>query len=254
MQIKHFDPEIMIKKSNIMITGNDQYVIPAMELLQNEQEFEWRVTVSADSIAQADYQSEKTDRVEAITAISNYVEKAGALIAQSPGSAPLLINILKWGISSFRNTQEIEGMLDKELDALAQPKPQAPPPPDPEVEKAKMEMQIAQQQAQMDAQAAQQKAQLEQQAAQMDAQLKQQLGQMELQMKQMELQFEEQRLALEHQRLAMELQMDQQRMAMESQQSAEKLANDRESAQIKIDAQRESAAIAAASKSKPTGE
>jgi len=237
MQIKHFDPEIMLKKSNIMATGNDQYVQQAMELLQNEQEFEWRITVSADSIAQADYQSEKTDRVEAITAISGYIEKAGALIAQSPGSAPLLINILKWGISSFRNTQEIEGMLDKELDALAQPKPPAQPPPDPEAQKMQMEMQMAQQQAQMEAQ-----------AAQMDMQLKQQLGQMEIQMKQMELRFEEQRLEFERQKLGMGLQMEQQRMALESQQSAEKLANDRESAQIKIDAQRESAAIAAASK------
>ena len=195
IMIKHFSPEMLLTKSNILATGegNVQYVEQALQMLQTEAGFEWRIQITADSIAQADYAMEKADRIELLTAVSSYLEKAGAMFQMVPGSAPLLVGMLKWAVAGFRNASEIEGLLDKELDALEK----APAPeekPDPEVQKAEMEMQTAQQ-----------KAQLDMESKQADMQMKERMNAMEIQMKQMELQFKERELDLQAQKMQMEM-------------------------------------------------
>jgi hypothetical protein len=208
MQVKHFTPEFLVTKSNIMATGNDEFVEPALQLLASDVGFEWRIQVTADSMAQADYTAEKSDRVEFLTMVSGYMEKAGVLAQTNPQALPLLVSMLKWGVAGFRGASEIEGMLDKELDAMVKQasEPQPPPPPTSEEQKAQAEMQAMQQQAQID----QAKAQQEMQAEQAKAQLEMQQLQMELQAEQqrqaMELHFEQQRLMLEAQAQRMELQ------------------------------------------------
>ncbi len=224
MQIKHFSPEMLIKKSNIMSTGqeNAQYVEKAIELLKSEEGFEWRIQVSADSIAQADYAMEKADRIEFLTMAGGYIERAGAFLAQKPEAAPLLTSMLKWGVAGFRNAAEIEGILDQELDKMSK----APPPqpkPDPAMQKVQAEMQKMQAEGQIKAQEGQQKMQmeqqknaatmqLEQQKAQMQLQMmqaelaqKERLNQMEIRMKEMELEFKERELQFRERELGMKM-------------------------------------------------
>jgi len=57
IQVKHFDDAILVKKSNIAATGADnlRFADAALALLHRDDGFEWRVEVTADSIAQADY-------------------------------------------------------------------------------------------------------------------------------------------------------------------------------------------------------
>jgi len=222
IQVKHFDPEILIRKSNILATGNDEYVAPAMQMLATDEGFEWRIQVTADSIAQADYQLEKKDRIEFMTSVTGFLESAGQIVAAEPQMAPLFMSMLKWSMAGFRNASEIEGMIDKELDAIMQKakEPQPPPPPSPEEQKAKLEMETAQQKAQLDTQKAQQ-----------DMALKEKLGEMQIQMKQMELQMKEQEMMLELQMKRMELAMDQQKANMDMNLTREKMALDLEGAQ-----------------------
>jgi hypothetical protein len=224
MQIKHFSPEMLIKKSNIMSTGqeNAQYVEKAIELLKSDEGFEWRIQVSADSIAQADYAMEKADRIEFLTMAGGYIEKAGMFLAQKPEAAPLLTSMLKWGVAGFRNAAEIEGILDQELDKMSK----APPPqpkPDPAMQKVQAEMQKMQAEGQMKAQEGQQRMQmeqqknaatmqLEQQKAQMQLQMmqaemaqKERMNQMDIRMKEMELQFKERELQFRERELGMEM-------------------------------------------------
>jgi hypothetical protein len=202
IMIKHFSPEMIIKKSNIMATGegNVQFVEPAIQMLQDADGFEWRIQVTADSIAQADYAMEKSDRIELLSAVSGYVEKSSALIQVSPGSAKVLIGLLKWAVAGFRNAAEIEGMIDQELDAISKA-----PPPQPKPDPAAQKMQMEQQKAQMDMQTAQQKAQMDMAAKQSDMQMKERMNAMEIQMKQMDLQFKERELELEAQKANMEM-------------------------------------------------
>ena len=172
IMVKHFSPEMLVEKSNIMLTGNDEYVPQALELLASDVGFNWRIKVTAESLAQADYAFEKADRNEFLLAVSNFMEKALPMVSQFPDSMVLMTSMLKWGIAGYRNSAEIEGMIDKELDAMvkASKEPKEPPPPSPEEQKAKAELEKMQQQAQID----QQKAQQDMAVAQQEAQLEQQ--------------------------------------------------------------------------------
>jgi hypothetical protein len=212
IQVKHFDPQILIQKSNIMATGpeNAQYIEAAIQLLQSEEGFEWRIQVTADSIAQADYAMEKADRIEFLTMAGGYIEKASMFLQNKPEAAPLLVSMLKWGIAGFRNTAEIEGMLDQELDKLSKQQP-PPPKPDPiqmkmqaEQQQMQAEMQMKQAEAQMNAQIEQQKAQLEMQKMQAELAQQERLNQMEIQLKEMDLQFKIKELQLKERQMMME--------------------------------------------------
>lgn len=202
MQVKHFTPEMLIKKSNIMATGeaNQQFVEPAMQLLASDEGFEWKIQVTADSIAQADYAMEKADRIEFLTAVSGYLEKAMPMFQVVPNSAALLVGMLKWAVAGFRGADEIEGMLDQELDSISKQPPKEEKP-DPEAAKAQAEQQKMQAQMQMD----QQKNQMDLQKTQQEMQMKEKMNQMELQMKQMDLQFKIKELELKEREMNMKM-------------------------------------------------
>jgi hypothetical protein len=210
IQVKHFDPEILIRKSNIMRTDDAAMAQEAVELLQSEEGFEWRILVTSDQLAQTDYSMEKQDRVDMLTSVSGYLEKVGPMIMSAPQSGPLFVGILKWAVSGFKGARDIEGMLDKELDAMLK----APPhedKPDPEAEKAKMEMQMMQEEHQM-----------KMQEMQADLQMKQQEAQLQIQEKQAELQAasveNQQQLQFELQKMQMEQMMMRQEHGFKMQQ------------------------------------
>jgi hypothetical protein len=250
LMVKHFDPEILLKKSNIFATGNDQYIGPAMELLDSEEGFEWRITINADTLAQADYAMEKQDRMDMMTSVSKFMQNMVPMLQQAPKSAPLLLTMMKWAIAGFKNADEIEGMLDKELSALEQMAMQPPPPPQPspeeqkaqaEMQKLQVEQQNDQQKMQMEMQQDQQKHQLEMQQAQMEMALEQQRLQMQLEM-------EKQRLALDMQQQQMEFKftMLMEQLKLQSAQSQTELKLEAQDAQNQatLETQAQSAAIA----------
>ena len=221
MQIKHFEPQIMLAKSNIASIQTDApFVDQAIALLKSEEGFEWRVQVTADSIAQADYSSDKQDRIDFLTAVSSYLEKAGGMFQIVPGSASLLIGMLKWAVAGFRNSSEIEGLIDKELDAITKNPPQDKP--DPEAEKLKAEQQMAQQQFQLETQKAQQQMQMEQQKAQMELQKMRQEMELQREKMQMELEFMREKMDMELQKARTQLSIQAQKGAQDLEVNAAK--------------------------------
>ena len=229
---------MLIKKSNILTTGNDQFIEPAIRLLQEEEGFEWRITVNADTLAQADYAMEKQDRMDMLTTVSKYMQGMLPMIQQAPKSAVLMITLLRWAVAGFKGSDEIEGMIDKELQMLEEESkiPPPPPPPSPEQIKAQAEQQRMQQQAQIDQQKAQQDQQLEQQRNAMEMQRLQFEAALEQQKAQMELTAERQQLALEQQRQEMmlhfELLMERLKLHFAEQQAEVKLEAANAQAQI----------------------
>jgi hypothetical protein len=211
IQVKHFTPEMLLVKSNIMATGNDEWVEPAMQLLASEEGFEWRIQVTAESIAQADYAFEKADRNEFLQAVSTFMEKMLPMVQANPDSQVLMTSMLKWGIAGYRNSAEIEGMLDKELDEMVRKskEPKPPPGPTPEQQKAQAEMQKLQAETQADQAKAQQELQIKQQEAMMEQQRAAMEFQAEQQRLAMEMMFERQNMELDKQRKEMELQFAQ---------------------------------------------
>lgn len=192
---KHFDPELLIRKSGITRTDNEEWVAPAVALLKSEEGFEWRISIQSDSMAQADYAMEKQDRIEFMSAVSSFMGQALPMTIQMPETKPIIMGLLKWGISGFKKADDIEGMIDKHLSEI-EGKPPAPPPPDPKIQTEQLKQQTMQQQFQMDAQAKQQDMQIERERFQMETNkserelaMQERMNEMQIQMKQMELQF-----------------------------------------------------------------
>ena len=238
LMVKHFDPEVLLKKSNILSTGNDEFVLPAMQLLQSTDEFEWRIEVNADTLAQADYAMEKQDRIEVMGAVSKFLVGAMPLMQQAPGSAPLLLSIMKWTVAGFKGADEIEGMIDRELDKLGRNAMTPQQKPDPNAAKMQMEAQKMQAEQQMKQAEMAQKAQIEQQKAQVDMAKAQQELQMDQQRLQMEMAMEKQRLQMEmmaeRARLEMEMYMERQKLMMEQMMGDVKLQNTVEMGAAKV--------------------
>lgn len=156
---KHFTPDLLIKKSNIMRTDDAQLAQPAVELIQSEEGFEWRIIVTADQLAQTDYAMQKQERTELLTAVGQYVSQIQGVLQSAPQLTPLFVNLLKWSVAGYRGAREIEGLLDRELDTMIKQQQQAaqqPPKPSPAELQAQSDMQLKQQEAQLDAQAKQQ--------------------------------------------------------------------------------------------------
>jgi hypothetical protein len=238
LQLKHFTPELLVKKSGILqTTGNEPYIAQAIQLLQSQDGFEWRISITADTLAQADYAMEKQDRIDFMASVSKYLQAMTPMIQGNPKAAPILLGLLKWSVAGFRGARDIEGMLDRELDAMQQ-QSQQPPPPSPEQLKLQAEQQAAQQAQQMEMQKMQAEMQADQQKMQMEMQQKQMEMQMEQQRLQMEMQAEQQRLAMERQSQQMALMfeklMGELKLQLAQQQAALKLETTREQNQAKI--------------------
>jgi hypothetical protein len=166
---KHYQPQSLIEQSNILVTPDAQLAEQAVMLLKDPKKMVWKVQIRPESVAMVDFAQLKNERMEYIMGLSQFMQSAAPLATLDKSVMPTLMELLKWGLSGFKGSQQIEGVLDKAIadaqKALNAPQPE--PPPDPKVEAAKMK-------AQADAAAAQQKAQQDQIAFQQEMQQSQQ--------------------------------------------------------------------------------
>jgi hypothetical protein len=209
--VNHFDDETIIARSNIMNTPDAQYAGPALEFLRSKYT-EFRVSILPDNIARADYAVTKSERTEFITAISQYLQQAMPMAQQIPGSAPALLEMMKWMAAGFRGGQQIETVLDEAIKQLEQQGGgQQGQQQGPSEDQLKLQIEQLKQQGQA------QKLQAQMQMAQMKAQQEQQ----ELMAKQ---QADRQQLQAEHQtrmaQIQAELQADIERERTQAQYNA----------------------------------
>ena len=179
LMVKHFDPEILKRKSNIMRTDDAMLADQAIAMLQSEEGFEWRVLVTADQLAQADYAMVKQERTELLMAVGQYMSQIREVAMAAPGMVTLFVTMLKWAVAGFRGAREIEGLIDRELDSMLKQQQQPPQPqgPSPEEQAAQMDMQSKQ----ADMQMKQASFQMDMAAKQMDLQANQRKHQQDLQ-------------------------------------------------------------------------
>lgn len=211
---QHFTDDTILKISGAMqLSPQDQQLIPqALALLKDEPAKNFRIEVTTDSMIYQDEQQEKQDRVEFLTAVSGFMQTALPVAQGVPELTPLLMEMLKFGVTAFKAGKGLEGLIDETADQFRQQAEAAkgqPKPPSPEQQKMQMDMQI--EQAKM--QAEQQKMQMQQQIEQAKLQ-----GQMELEKAKQEYQAQENQLKfqLEDQRnreqMQMEMQLEQVKM------------------------------------------
>ena len=127
-------------------------------LLENPVHREFRLDIETDSTVRMDEDNEKQARIELITAVGEFLDKAVAAGSQAPEIVPMLGELLMYGIRAFKTARPIEQAFEDAMEALekAAQQPKGPPP---EVQleqmKGQVQLQIAQQKAQLDAQVAQ---------------------------------------------------------------------------------------------------
>jgi hypothetical protein len=134
---KHFQPETILQRSQIEHTPDAQYAQDAVALLKDQGLSNLRLQVNADSMAAPDWQAEKEQRIEYVTAVATFIERVSPLIQTNPGSTPYLVKILQWAAAGFRAGKQIESVLDQALQALTQQQLQPPQPKEPSPQEQK---------------------------------------------------------------------------------------------------------------------
>lgn len=225
---QHFTPETIVKIGGAeQLTETDRQIVPqALALLKNKPMRTFRIEVASDSMLYQDEQQEKEDRVEFLTATSGFIEKAVQASQVAPQIVPLLMDLLKFGVTGYRVGRTIEGEFDNVADQLKQDA--ANPQPQPSEAEIKAQQDAAKQQADMA---------LEQQRMQMEQQARAAELQAEMMMERFKSQMETER---EASRLNLEAQLEQARQAAEAQTKMMQMIFDRitklEVAQISADA------------------
>ena len=133
----------------------------------------------------------KQERLEFLNTYSNFLKQVLPIGQQMPVAAPMIIELMKYGVQAFKQARTIEGVLDQALMQIQQMAAQ-PQPPNPEMQKMQAQTQV--EQAKLQAEQQNHAARL-----QNEAQIEQLKLQHDAQVEQMKAQFEAQKLAQEHQ-------------------------------------------------------
>jgi len=189
----HFTDDTIVKISGAMqLSDSDKPLIPqALLLLRDEAAKNFRIEVTSDSMIFQDEQQEKQDRIEFLSAVSSFMQTALPVAQGVPELTPLLMEMLKFGVTAFKAGKGMEGLIDETADKFRQQAKQAegqPKPPTPEQQKMQMTMQLEQAKMQAAQQEAQQAAQLEQ--AKLQAQMQLEKAKQEYQAQENQLKFQ----------------------------------------------------------------
>jgi len=133
---KHFQPETIIKRSNIERTPDAPLAMQAVQLLKDEEMNEYRINIEADSMAALDWAAERDAAVQFMQGLGAFISQVAPMAQQVPQAAPVLMSLLQWSVSKFRVSTQIESVLDQAIGALKQqgmPQPQPNPMQDAEV-------------------------------------------------------------------------------------------------------------------------
>jgi Skp family chaperone for outer membrane proteins len=206
----HFTDDTLVKISGAMqLSPQDQQLIPqAIALLRDEAAKNFRIEVTSDSMIYQDEQQEKADRTAFLAAIGQFMQMALPAATQAPELTPMLMEMLKFGVTAFKAGKQLEGIIDQTADDLRKQYEQTkgqPKPPSPEIQKAQMDSQAKMQQLQM-------QSQLEQQKMQAQIEIEKAKQEFQAQENQLKFQLEEQRNQMDRE---MELKVAQMKMLTE---------------------------------------
>jgi len=204
---QHFTDDTIIKISGAMqLSPQDQALIPqALALLKDEPAKNFRIEVTTDSMIYQDEQQEKQNRMEFLSAVSGFLSTALPAAQSTPELTPMLVEMLKFGVTAFKAGKGLEGLIDETADKFRQQAKAMegqPKPPSPEMQKLQMEQQMEQAKMQM-------QQQIEQAKIQGQIELEKAKQEYQAQENQLKFQLEDQR---NREQMQMELQLEQTKM------------------------------------------
>jgi hypothetical protein len=163
---KHFTEDTIVKISGGMqLSDEDKAMIPqSLQLLKDEVSKNFRIEVTSDSMIFQDEMQDKQDRMEFLSAIGGFMEKAIPASQASPELTPLLMEMLKFAVTGFKAGKGLEGLIDETADKFrlqAKKMEGQPKPPPLQLQIEQMKVQAKQQELQMQTQYEMQKMQAE---------------------------------------------------------------------------------------------
>ena len=218
---QHFTDDTIVKISGaLQLSPQDQQLIPqALQLLKDEPAKNFRIEVTSDSMIYQDEQQEKQDRMEFLSAMGGFLQQAIPAAQATPELTPMLVEMLKFGVTAFKAGKGLEGLIDETADKFrqqAKAQEGQPKPPSPEMQKLQMQSQMEQAKMQAQSQAKQaemqMQIQIEQQKMQMQMELEKAKQEYQAQENQLKFQLEEQRNMMDRE---MELKVAQMKMMTE---------------------------------------
>ena len=224
-----YSPDAMLKIASVdqFNQADQEFIMPAIQLLKDKSTVGFRIDIETDSMVQLDENQVKADRVEFLSAVGKFIKEGSEVALSNPSAVPMMMEMLKFGVSAFKAGKNLEGVIDQAADQMKQAaaQAQANPPPNPEMIKAQAQQQSDQMKMQMQSQISQQELQAKMQADQQSAQMQAQLDQHK-----QELQA--QQIAQQNQ---IEAQRDTQKIQLEAEAEARKQAFDNQMEQSKLD-------------------
>jgi hypothetical protein len=125
---RHWQPQTILNKSQIMLTPDAQYAPQAIALIKNVFKLAYSIRVSATQMSIPDYNAEKEDRLEFLTKMGQFVGQITPLVEKIPDAGIFLLQIVQWAAAAFQTTGGVETLFDNYIKAL-QKKMMTPPPP-----------------------------------------------------------------------------------------------------------------------------
>lgn len=152
-----FQPQTIVQyaAAEQMSDADKQLVPQALMLIKDKVLRNFRIEVAADSLVQIDENQNKRDRVEFLQAMGGFLSQALPMGQQAPELVPMLVDMVKFGMSAYKQAEPIEGTIDQALEQMKQKQAMAaqqPPQPDPEMVKMQLEQQREQARTEADMQ------------------------------------------------------------------------------------------------------
>jgi hypothetical protein len=194
-----YAPQTLVEMSGIMGTMDAQYAEQAIMLLKSEPARGFRIEVASDSLVEMDEATEKQSRIEFLGAVGQFMDRALPVTQQVPELAPLMGEMLMFGVRAFKGGRMMESAFDEAMAKLNAPKPPEQPQPDPEQMKAEAMMQVEQGKMQLEQAKIQTQGQIEQFKAQQAKELEQMRQEYESAREQVRQEAETQRLQIKAQ-------------------------------------------------------
>jgi hypothetical protein len=116
-----FQPQTIIERSNIMNSPDAPLAQDAIGFLKSPGNGKYyRISVESETMAMVDWAQERDSRSQFMQAVGTFVQSITPLMQTSPEAAPLVLQMMKWGLGGFRIGKEIETVLDQAIAAASQ--------------------------------------------------------------------------------------------------------------------------------------
>ena len=212
---KFYKPETILERAGTLAQSDQPLLMPAIQLLKNEQMRNLKLNVSVDSIQLENWNQQSQERISLVKTVGDLIAQSLPAIQQVPELAPLMMKMVQFGVAGFKGADVVEGEIDAFLNQLVQKTAQgAQQPPEPTPEQVK-------------AQAAQQTQQAMLAKTQMQEQTKLQVAQLEASLKSRDQEIEMLKAQIKAQEVQHNIQHDNDRLMMDRVDGAHKQAMDR---------------------------